>query len=240
MSVILITGATRGIGASIAEALDAPGAELLLTGTKPHEVERLNHEAPPNRRYLHADFADSSSLEAFTHTIGRMTRIDVLVNNAGINIIKPVGQVSHADYDHINAINAKAPYFIAKTVAGVMKRHGGGRIVNIASIWSRISKPSRSLYSGSKTWLTGMTRALAAELAPDNILVNCVSPGFTLTDLTSESLSEKEIQEISQQIPQKRMASPDEIARLVRFLSSEENTYITGQNIVIDGGFSIV
>jgi len=121
-----------------------------------------------------------------------------------------------------------------------MKEQGFGRIVNIASVWSEISKANRSLYTTSKTGLIGFTRAVAAEYASSNILINSVSPGFTNTELTEQSLSSDEIIQLSKQIPAERFAEPFEIAKVVLFLCSDLNTYITGQNIVIDGGFTIV
>ena len=236
MNVVLLTGATRGIGAAMAAAFAGPDTQLILTGTRPDPA----WTAGDNRRYVAVDFSDPEALRRFTAFVAGLDRLDVCVNNAGINIIKPLADVTEEDYDRLQAVDCRAPYLIAKAAAGVMRRRRSGRIVNIASIWSAVTKPGRSLYSTAKTALTGMTRALAAELAPDNILVNCVSPGFTLTDLTRQSLSPGEIEAISRGIPMARMAEPEEIARIVRFLCSEENTYLTGQNIVVDGGFSIV
>jgi 3-oxoacyl-[acyl-carrier protein] reductase len=121
-----------------------------------------------------------------------------------------------------------------------MKERSFGRVVNIASIWSQITKPERTLYSSSKTGLLGFTRATAVEHAPWNILVNAVSPGFTSTELTRQSLSEDEMKMLSTQIPLQRFAVPDEIAMTVLFLCSDLNNYITGQNITIDGGYTLV
>jgi len=126
---------------------------------------------------------------------------------------------------------------ITGQVSRLMKKLNYGRIINIASIWSVISKPGRSIYSATKAGLVGMTKAAAAELGDWGILVNSVSPGFTMTELTKKSLSGSEIKDLSAQIPLKRFALPEEISKLVLFLASDLNGYITGQNIVIDGGF---
>jgi len=240
MKVALITGATRGIGAAIADVLDEPDTKLILTGTKAGEVDCLNKTASPNRQYVYADFSDPESLNRFVTLVGNFDQLDVCVNNAGINIIKPIEDVTEPELDLLQTVNYKAPYRICQAAGGVMRKQGHGRIVNIASIWSRVTKAGRSLYTGAKTALVGVTRTMAVELAPDNVLVNCVSPGFTLTELTQRSLSDGEITSISGQIPQVRMADPVEIAKVVRFLCSEDNTYMTGQNLVVDGGFSIV
>jgi 3-oxoacyl-[acyl-carrier protein] reductase len=113
-----------------------------------------------------------------------------------------------------------------------------GRMVNISSIWSIVTKPGRITYAMSKAGLNGYTRSLAVELAPYNILVNAVAPGYVNTELTRQNNSEQELQTICKAIPMKRLAEPIEIARLVSFLCSEENSYLTGQCLVIDGGYS--
>ena len=237
--VVLITGATRGIGAAMADVFAAQGDTLILTGTNPADIAARNRTCDQNRRYVSVDLTDSASLNEFLSIIAKLERLDVCVNNAGINIIKPMDDVSPQELDRLTAINYRAPYLVSQAAARVMKRGGrGGCILNVASIWSLIAKPGRSLYCASKAGLAGMTRAMATDLAPDRILVNCVSPGFTLTELTRKSLSKDEGEKLAGQIPLGRFAEPVEIARLAAFLCSPQNTYITGQNIAIDGGFS--
>ncbi|NCD34517.1 MAG: SDR family oxidoreductase [Spartobacteria bacterium] len=236
----LVTGGTRGIGAAIAAILEQAGFSLIVTGTTQDAEHAYNLCYEGRRRYIQADFSDKNSLHSFIETVKTLNRLDVCVNNAGINIIKPVDDVSEEEFDRLTAINYKAPYFISQAAAYVMKKENGGRIVNIASIWSTHTKAGRSIYCASKAGLAGMTRAIATDLAKDNILVNCVSPGFTLTDLTRESLTDEELYKLEAQVPLGRCAKPAEIAKLVAFLCSEDNTYITGQNITIDGGFTNV
>lgn len=235
--MILITGATRGIGAAIAAALAGENTELVLTGTHADEIARLNETSPPGRRYIQADFSRPDSLEALLGQIEAIDRLDVCVNNAGINIIKDVDDVAPEDFDRLTAVNYRAPYLVSQAAARVMKRQQRGWMVNIGSIWSVITKPGRSLYCASKAGLAGMTRAIATDLAPHGVLVNCVSPGFVMTDLTRQSLSDEELQQLAGQVPLGRLAEPAEIARVVAFLCSPGNTYLTGQNIVVDGGF---
>jgi len=148
--------------------------------------------------------------------------------------------VDEADYDFVHDTNLRAPYMICREVIQGMAEKGEGRVVNIASIWSVVTKAHRSLYSSAKTGLVGLTRALAAEAGAQGVLVNLVSPGFVLTDMTRESLSPEQMIELTEQVPMKKMADPKDIAEVVRFLLSPENRYINGQNIVVDGGFSIV
>jgi len=134
----------------------------------------------------------------------------------------------------------RAPLLLCNSICPAMKKMHYGRIVNIASIWSITTKPGRAVYTATKSGLVGMTKAVAVDLAPYSILVNAVSPGFTNTELTKTSLSPEECEDISNKVPMGRFAEPAEIARTVLFLSSNLNTYITGQNLVVDGGYTCV
>jgi 3-oxoacyl-[acyl-carrier protein] reductase len=144
------------------------------------------------------------------------------------------------EFDRVAAVNYRGPFLLSRAAAPVMARGGGGRIVNVASIWSVATKAKRSAYSAAKTGLVGLTRALAVELAPAGILVNALSPGFTLTEMTARSLHAEEMTAITAQIPLQRMARTEEIAEVALFLASARNSYLTGQNIVVDGGFTLV
>lgn len=241
--VVLITGATRGIGAAVAADLEAAGAELILTGTDPDRIAELNRgsEAAARAvRYLQADFTDESSLNGFLEELGNIPRIDVCINNAGINKIDPICDLTSADYDRITRVNLRAPVLICGTVCAKMRTNGYGRIVNIASIWSAATKSGRSLYSMTKTGLVGLTRTIAVDMAPYNVLANAVSPGFTKTELTESTLSPADAQALAAQIPLNRFAEPSEMSKVIMFLASDLNTYLTGQNIIVDGGFTVV
>ena len=237
----LITGATRGIGQAIAKDFLHAGAHVLLTGTNQSKIDKLN-DANKNRNifWMAADFSNQQGIDSFINDLKDINSIDICVNNAGINIIKSFEQYSTQEYQKLISINLTAPFMISQHVAVGMKNKGYGRLINIASIWSKVTKSGRSLYTASKHGIGGITQTLAVELAPFNILVNAVSPGFTLTELTKNSLSTNEMNDLSRQVPIHRFADPDEISKPVLFLSSNLNTYITGQNIVVDGGFSIV
>ncbi len=241
--VVLITGATRGIGAAIADDLEAAGAELILTGTNPEKVAELNRDSEHRGRkvrYLQADFTEDSSLQSLLGELDRIPGIDVCINNAGINKIDPIYDLTGADYDRITRVNLRAPTLICGAVCKRMRTAGYGRIVNIASIWSTATRGGRSLYSTTKTGLVGLTRTVAVDMAPYGVLANAVSPGFTRTELTESTLSAADAQTVSAQIPLNRFAEPAEISKVVMFLASELNTYLTGQNIVVDGGFTVV
>jgi len=238
---VLVTDATRGIGAAISDAFGNANANLILTGTNPDEISDLNRKAEAagakHMRYLAVDFSVRDSLSAFLDTIGGESRIDVCVNNAGINRLNPIDEILEEDLDAVLDINLRAPFLVCRTVTRLMKKAGYGRIINIASIWSVISKPGRSVYTATKFGLAGMTKTLAAELASSNILVNAVSPGFVETEMTASTLSEEDRRALTSQVPINRFAQPDEIAKVVLFLASDQNTYLTGQNVVVDGGF---
>jgi NAD(P)-dependent dehydrogenase (short-subunit alcohol dehydrogenase family) len=165
------------------------------------------------------------------------TPVDVLVNDAGINRLS---QTAYSDLylEETLQVNLIAPMRLARGLIPGMIQGKYGRIVNISSIWSVVSKPGRIMYAVSKTGLNGYTRSLAVELAPYNILVNAVAPGYVNTDLTRQNNTENDLQLIRQTIPMKRLAEPAEIAHLVSFLCSETNSYLTGQCLVIDGGYT--
>jgi len=228
--VVVVTGGTRGIGKQTADEFAALGADVIVTGTK---LERDGS----GHRYFAVDFTESASLDRFLIDLEHTGRIDVLVNNAGINRLNPVDEVLMEDWEAIRAVNLDGPLRVTRTVSGIMKQHRYGRIVNIASIFGVISKSKRVLYSMSKFGLRGLTVGSAIDLAAYGILVNTVSPGFVLTELTRSILLETEMQQLASQVPLGRFAEPAEIAKVILFLASRHNTYLTGQNIVVDGGF---
>jgi len=237
----LITGGTRGIGKAIADRFLEAGASIILTGTKASEVDKLNAENKSDKiTYLQIDFTDKSSVETFVNKISAYPKIDVLINNAGVNKIALNTETTDEDFDLINDINVKGPYILCREVSKIMKNNGYGRIVNITSIWSTITRPGRSIYTTAKFAIAGLTKTLAIELAPYNIMVNSVGPGFTLTELTATTNTPDEIKKITDMIPIKRMAQPVEMANVVLFLSSDLNSYLTGQNIIVDGGYTNV
>jgi len=240
----LVTGGTRGIGEAIADGLRAGGARVIATGTNQAEVEGRNRDLTRRGEdtgcFRLLDFTNAESVRRFLDGLSDDGRIDICINNAGTNRIQPVEDVSPADYEFLMKVNLEGPFLVSQRVCELMRPFRYGRIVNIASIWSVVTRAHRSVYTTTKSGLVGLTRCLAVEMAPHNILVNCVSPGFTVTELTRASLTEAQQQELAGRIPMGRLARPEEISRVVLFLASQLNTYLTGQNIVVDGGFASV
>jgi 3-oxoacyl-[acyl-carrier protein] reductase len=229
----LVTGGTRGIGRAVAVRLIAQGASVIATGT------HSDGEPPQGCSYRAVDFTDRRATEAFAGDMAQKG-VDILVNNAGINKIDPFDELDADIFDRIQEVNVRAPFLLCRAVIPSMKKKQWGRIVNVSSIWGKISMKYRGPYSASKFALDGMTAALAAEVAEFGILANCVAPGFIDTELTRAVLGEKGIAEIMSKIPIGRLGKPEEIAVFIAWLAGPENTYISGQNIAIDGGFTRV
>ena len=229
----LVTSGTRGIGLAIAERLRADGAAVTITGTKVDEV------VPDRFAYLSTNFLDRQQIILFAEKILEI-RPDIVVNNAGINKISSFEEIDLSDFEAIQRVNVTAPMMICQAALPAMKERGWGRVVNVSSVWGKISKAHRAPYSASKFALDGMTAALAAEYAPFGILANSIAPGFIDTDLTRQVLGKDGIALLREQVPAKRLGSTAEIAAFVGWLVSPENTYISGQNIAIDGGFTRV
>ena len=238
--IALVTGATRGIGKDIAEEFGRCGAELISTGTRQDLVDSLNKNKKKmdKRTYHCVDFTKKESLERFLKALQAYQRIDICVNNAGINRLNYVDETKTEDWEDMVNVNLRAPYMLIRHLSKLMKKNKYGRIINISSIFGVVSKERRSIYTTTKFGLHGMTVTAALELAPHHILVNTVSPGFIQTDMTEKNLSKEEREQLAKEIPVKRLGMPQDIASVVAFLASSLNTYITGQNIVVDGGFT--
>jgi len=213
---VLLTGGSRGIGKAIYD-----------------ELKDDFNVLTPLREEL--DLSDLNSIDNYFKS---SLNIDILINNAGINIIKEIENILDEDIEKVNTVNLVAPLKLIQHCIKNMKTKKQGKIVNISSIWGVRSKEKRTLYSATKFGIIGQTKALARELGEHNILINAVCPGFTATDLTMQSLSTEELTQIEQEIPLKRLATPNEIAKSVKFLISDDNSYITGQTLIVDGGFT--
>lgn len=231
---VFVSGASRGIGRAIAQAFRNEGAWVV--GTRTGRNIKTDDVC---QDWISADFLDLEQIRACAERV-RDAEPDVLVNNVGINKIAPFVEITPDDFMSIQQVNVFAPFLLCQAAIPAMVRRGWGRIVNVSSIWGKVSKEYRAAYSSSKFALDGMTLALAAEHTTDGIIANCIAPGFIDTELTRQVLGEMGMQSLVSTVPAHRLGQVDEIARLVLWLASEENTYLAGQNIAIDGGFSRV
>jgi 3-oxoacyl-[acyl-carrier protein] reductase len=213
----LVTGASGGIGKSIKESLINEQIEVIS----------------PSRSEL--DLSSSESINDFLTNLSKS--IDILVNNAGILKVGKHNELSSSDFQEILQVNVIAPFVLMSKLSDSMKENKFGRIVNISSIWSQVSREGRSIYSASKAAVDSLTRSFALELSSYNILVNSIAPGYVNTELIKKNNSQTELDYIKKNIPLGRFAETSEIANLVTFLCSEKNSYITGQVITIDGGY---
>jgi 2-deoxy-D-gluconate 3-dehydrogenase len=236
----LITGANSGIGEAVARLLAEAGADIAVAiqpGTDASRV--IDHLQGLGRRaqVFEADLNDVPEIERMVQAAtGWLGRLDILGNIAGVGLGGPILEMTARDWDLTLNINTRAVYFMAQAAARVMIPQGGGKIVNIASVNAFRGFPYGSLYNLSKAAVVSMTQTMAAEWAPDHILVNAIAPGWTETQMLA-GMSPARAQWVLDHVPLGRRAQPSEIAAMVLFLASPASEYATGQTFAVDGGF---
>lgn len=238
--VALITGATRGIGKEIALELAANGFDIAVNyRSEQAGMEELKKEIEKNNvrcEFVKADVANFEDCESMVkETIEKFGKIDVLVNNAGITKDGLIMRMKKEDFESVIDVNLTGTFNVTRNVIPHMLKQRSGRIINVSSVVGVAGNAGQTNYSASKAGIIGFTKSLAKEVASRNILVNAIAPGFIDTDMTSV-LSDAVKEGINAQIPLKRMGTPKEVAKVVKFLSSEDSSYVTGQVINIDGG----
>lgn len=236
----LIAGASRGIGLAIARATAAQGAHTVLAArsveTLEREVERLR-AAGQSAQAIHLDIGDDDSVKSVAESC---PDTDILINVAGTNIRKRFEDYTAEEYEHIMRTNLHGIVGLTRLLGkGMVERGNGGKIIHIGSLMSLLGLPYLSVYAMTKSALAGLTRVLAAEWAHANVQVNCIAPGFILTDLNRDMWQPDRMKEwLGAVQPNPRLGTPDDIAGLAAFLASPAADYITGQVIASDGGYT--
>jgi NAD(P)-dependent dehydrogenase (short-subunit alcohol dehydrogenase family) len=241
--VAVITGASKGLGKAMALALAAEGARIALVSRsleQLNEVGRAVQGAGSEARVFQADVSVENQVQKLERdVIGAFGKINILINNAGINLRKPLVDFTLEEWHRVLDTNLTSVFLMCRSFVPHMKGVGYGRIINIASIMSWVSLPGRTAYSASKAALLGVTRALALELVADGITVNAISPGPCATEINTELMQDPEVnQQFLSKIPLGRWGRPEEIGSLALYLCSEEAGFITGTDILIDGGWT--
>jgi 2-hydroxycyclohexanecarboxyl-CoA dehydrogenase len=244
--VAMVTGAGRGIGAAIAARLAAGGSAVAVCDVDAALAESSAGKLAAAGARALAVAVDVSDAPAVARAVGRVAAelgpVDVLVNNAAIDVIQPFLETSEASWDRILAVNLKGTIVCCRAVLDGMIAHGGGCIVNLGSDAGKVGSTGEAVYSASKGGVIAFTKALARELARHAIRVNCVCPGPTDTALLAQvgEHSQKLLDGLVRAIPLRRVGQPDDVAALVSFLASEDASYITGQAISVNGGLTMV
>lgn len=235
----LVTGASGGIGAAIAEALHAQGATVALSGTRREVLETLGEKLGAERIHIvPANLGDRTSVESLVPAVeAAMGKVDILINNAGITRDNIFMRMKDEEWDQVLAVNLSAGFLLARAcMRGMMKRRFG-RIIGITSVVGVTGNAGQANYAAAKAGMIGMSKSLAAEVASRNITVNCIAPGFIETAMT-DALNEKQREGILGSVPAGRLGTSAEIASAAVYLASREAAYTTGQTLHVNGGMA--
>ncbi|MGM9553731.1 MAG: SDR family oxidoreductase [Faecousia sp.] len=232
MEHVLITGGSRGIGAAAVRAFSKEGFDVSFFYEK-NQTAAHTVAAETGARAICCDVAD---MEAVRAAVAKLPPVDILINNAGICHYGLISQISEAQWQRLFAVNVHGIYHCVNAVLPAMLQKQSGCILNIASMWGQVGASCEVAYSATKGAVIALTKALAQELGPSHIRVNCVSPGVILTDMCA-SVSEETLRELAEQTPLGKNGSPDEIAEALLYLARAK--FVTGQNLPVNGGFVV-
>jgi 3-oxoacyl-[acyl-carrier protein] reductase len=236
----LVTGATGGIGEAIARALHGQGATVAVSGTRKDKLDALAADFGTRVHALPCDLADKEAVEKLVPDAeAAMEHLDIVVNNAGITRDNIFVRLSDEDWDAVLAVNLTAAFRIMRMAARGMMRRRGGRIIGITSIVGVTGNAGQGNYAAAKAGMIGMSKALAQEVAPRGVTVNCIAPGFIETAMT-DALNEKQREMLLSRVPARRLGKPADVAALAVYLASDEAGYVTGQTFHVNGGMAMI
>ena len=236
----LVTGASGGIGAAIVRALHARGATVGLSGTRQAALQSLAAELGERAHVLPADLSEAEAAATLVATAeAAMGKVDILVNNAGLTRDNLALRMADADWAKVLDVDLGAPFRLSRAALKFMMRRKYGRIVNIGSIVGATGNPGQANYCAAKAGLTGLTKALAQEIASRNITVNLIAPGFIATPMT-DALTPAQKDTLSDKIPLGRLGTPEDVAAGVVYLASDEAAWVTGATLHINGGMAML
>lgn len=235
---MLVTGASRGIGREIALGFARAGAHVIISSRTIASLDETRRDIGSLGASVECLAFDQREPAQVKAQLEGLYPVDVLVNNAGVEEVRPSASVDEALWDKIVDTNLKGAFFVAQAAALGMMKKGGGSIINLASLTSYVGVPGAVPYGSSKSGILGMTRALAVEWAPHGIRVNAIAPGYFLTDLTKSFYENKTwVAAMTERVPMKRLGELDDLVGAALFLASKGSAYITGQCLAIDGGY---
>ena len=236
----LVTGATGGIGASIARTLHGAGANLVISGTRQAALDRLLEELGERAVAIPCNLSDADDVNTLIKSAEEASGpVDILINNAGMTKDGLAMRMNDDDWESVLAVDLSAAFRLSRAALRPMLKARWGRIINITSVVGHTGNPGQANYAAAKAGLGGMTRSLAAETAARGVTVNCVAPGFIQTAMT-DALNEKQKAAILERIPAGKMGTPEDVAAAVLYLASDAGGYITGQSIHVNGGMAMV
>ena len=232
---ILITGASGAIGNELVKKFVSLGGDVLGTGTKTEKLEQIKQKYP-NIKVTKFDMSEHSKIEEFVNNVAlELGGLDILINNAGKNIDNLSLRMKDDEWKRVIDINLTSTFLLAKHSIKKMLKNKFGRVVNITSVVGHTGNPGQSNYAASKAGIIGMSKSLAIEYAKKNITINCVSPGFIISDMTM-NIAEKVKLYLTSRIPMGKLGTGEDVSNCVAFLSSDQASYVTGETIHVNGG----